>query len=211
VFVSLINGNCVEYSHQGNLRRSYLTNEPNYQINHLISCGNFLVINLRHKTLSNNFKTIFFEKGTSIIKYVLNDNLIYKKAFLKSNQEIYLLSETENQFCQFIKWNTLTGNFSLVYSSSTLIPDAVQLNEDNVIFCSDDGSLKQITFSNSTINLLLNGKLYNQLYFSNLNQKLFAVHQSGIDVHQQQGAVLINQQEIIFSDSIVKVNFLNLK
>jgi len=211
VFVSLINGNCAEYSHQGTLRRSYLCNEINYKVNYLMECGNYLVVNLKHATLSDNFKTILFEKGTSIIKQVLTDNLIYKKAFLKSENEIYLLVETGNQNSQLVKWNSLTNTFTTVFSNSSTINDAVQIDNNNLVCCSSDGSLKQLDLTSLTIFPLSSGKIYDKIYYSDLNQKIYAHSQTGIDILLKQNLNLINQQAISLSDSLVKMKLLNLK
>ena len=211
IFVSLINGNCAEYSHQGSLRRSYLCNEINYKVNYLLECGNYLIVNLKHATLANNYKTIIFEKGTSIIKQVLNDNFIYKKAFFKSEYEIYFILETGNLTSQLVKWNSLTNTFTTVFISSSTINDAAQIDSDNLFFCCSDGSLKQINLTSLTIFQLSSGKIYDQIYFSDLNQKLYGYSQTGIDILLKQNLNLINQQTISFTDSLVKLKLLNLK
>jgi hypothetical protein len=161
--------------------------------------------------LANNYKTIIFEKGTSIIKQVLNDNFIYKKAFFKSEYEIYFILDIANLTSQLVKWNSLTNTFTTVFTSSSTINDAAQIDSDNLFFSCSDGSLKQINLTSLTIFQLSSGKIYDQIYFSDLNQKLYGYSQIGIDILLKQNLNLINQQTISFTDSLVKLKLLNLK
>jgi hypothetical protein len=180
-------------------------------VNYLLECGNYLIVNLKHATLANNYKTIIFEKGTSIIKQVLNDNFIYKKAFFKSEFEIYFLLEIGNLASQLVKWNSLTNTFTTVFSSTTTIKDAAQIDNDNLFFSCSDGSLKQINLISLNVIQLSSGKLYDQIYYSDLNQKLYAHYQTGMDILLKQNFNLTNQQAISITDSLVKLKILNLK
>jgi hypothetical protein len=211
VYVSLANGNCAEFSHQGTLRRSYLTNETNYFINQFFITGNFLVINLKNQLNNSNFKTIIFEKGSSIIKSVLFDNLIYKKGFLNSQSELFILAENSNSQSKIVKWNPLTGLTQDYYVSSSKITDAVLTDNDQLVISTVDGITKQLSLNGMNAINLNSGNQYLQLKYSSLNQSVYAFKNGNIDQLKKLPFGLSQSNQITFNDSLIHFEILNLK
>jgi hypothetical protein len=211
VFVSLANGNCAEFSHQGSLRRSYLTNETDYLIKNLFIAGNYLVINLQNRFNNFYYKTIIFEKGSSLIKSALSDNFIYKKGFKNSQSELFMLSENTGSQSKIVKWNPISGLTQDFYVSSSPIYDAVLTDNDQLVISFSDGTTKQVSLIDLNWMNLNSGNYYKQLKYSPITQSVYAYKSGNIDQLKKSSFSLSQYNQFIFNDSLLQLELLNLK
>jgi len=211
VYVSLANGNCAEFSHQGTLRRSYLTNETNYFINQLFITGNFLIINLQNQLNNSFFKTIIFEKGSSLIKSVLSDNLIYKKGFQNLQSELFLIAENSGSLSKIVKWNPINGLTQDYYVSSSKINDAVLTDDNQLVITTADGITKQLSLIEINSINLLSGNNYKQLNYSSIYQSVYAYKNGSIDRLKKLPFSLSQINQFAFNDSLLHFELLYLK
>lgn len=211
VYVSLANGNCAEFSHQGTFRRSYLTNESDYLINQLFIVGKFLVLNLQNRFNNSFYKTIIFEKGSSLIKSVLSDNLIHKKGFQNSQLELFFITENSVTINKIIKWNPINGLTQDYYISSSKINDAILTDNDQLVIALSDGTTKQVSLIDMNWINLNSGNQYKKLNYSLTNQSIYAYKNGNIDQLKKLPFSLSQSNQFIFNDSLLHFEYLNLK
>ena len=202
VFFSKALGNIVCYTHEGTLVRSYLSNEIDYYAKHVFVCGKYLAVNLEHNTLNTFRKTVIFEIATGIVKYVFTDNSECIQALSRSDNEIYLIT-TDNSGNSLIgNFNLTTLNYNQPYTSNSKITSATLDNSGNIVFCTEDGNIKQFTYSNSNLITLLSGTNTGKLFFSEKTNQLYASQAKNLAVYNKSEFALSFNKQYVASDTI---------
>lgn len=202
LFFSKELGNIVSYNYEGTLIRSYLSNETDYYTKHLFACGKYLVVNLQHNTIATSRKTVIYEIASGIVKYVFTDNTECIQALSHSENEIYLIT-TNNAGSSLIgNFNLTTLNYNQPHTSSSKIKSATLIDADNIVFCTEDGNIKQFTYSNSNLITLLSGTITTKLLFSEKTNRLYSAQAKNLVVYNKSAFALSFDKQYVSSDTI---------
>ncbi|MBK6833450.1 MAG: hypothetical protein IPG89_03905 [Bacteroidetes bacterium] len=202
VFFSKDQGNIVSYNHEGTLVRSYLSNELDYYAKHVFACGKYLVVNLEHNTVSTTRKTVIFEIASGIVKYVFTDNAECIQALSRSDNEIYLITTNNSGSSLIGNFNITTLNYNQPHTSTSKITSATFVDADNILFCTEDGNIKQFTYSNTNLITLLSGTNTSKLFFAEKSNRLYAAQAKNLVVYNKSAFALSFDKQYVSSDTI---------
>lgn len=202
VFFSKDQGNIVSYNHEGTLIRSYLSNEMDYFAKHVFACGKYLIVNLEHNTLSTTRKTVIFEIASGIVKYVFTDNTECIQALSRSDNEVYLITNNNSGSSLIGNFNLTTLNYNQPHTSTSKIKSATLVDSDNILFCTEDGNIKQFTYSNTNLITLLSGVNTSKLFFSEKSNRLYSAQAKNLVVYNKSAFALNFDKQYVSSDTI---------
>lgn len=202
IFFSKELGNIVSYNHEGTLIRSYLSNETDYYAKHVFACGKYLVVNLEHNTLPTSRKTVVYEIASGIVKYVFTDNTECIQALSHSENEIYLITTNNSGSSLIGNFNLTTLNYNQPHTSSSKIKTATLVDADNIVFCTEDGNIKQFTYSNGNLITLQSGVTTNKLLFSEKTNRLYSAQAKNLVVYNKSAFAISFDKQYVSSDTI---------
>lgn len=201
IFVGKNDGNAYKHNYLGSIQKTYASGEIDYYTNSVFYCNDYLVVGLNNFYNSTK-RTIVFEISTGLIKKVLLNNEL-KAAYVKSDNELYLLSNTPSGEAILETLTILGGNVSQTKNFGTKnILSSCAINYGALLISLSDNNVYYYQASNNSYSSVLSGTAVNKLKYSSRFNEVYMLSYKDFYVYDAGNFSLSLKNNISKSDTI---------